>query len=493
MRRYLRISLFIFLLFTFPLFITNVKALEVDDEVITNMKSLIPLEYNVDLREEDAFILDDDGNDKVSLEIVNQIKTIFDENNIDIDTLGIGYRVERVYYEEDTTINDYRIVLYDEISDIDTIDVVVYYNNSNDYNEEDLEYVEEITSDIDQIVVDNYVDFYTEEDIENKSIDSVADELFNDYEIDYYNESDVIVDDVLSTDIYGYTYILKDGVLYDFIPNDIRITPIINVSNDISNEEILSEVYEKYRLDIPDNITSDDLEFRNNLVCIKNSDYCLGRLVIKKIKDNERNDYNYLNGSNSIITRGELLSVRVAAPKNKFIKVLVDGLEINRTLYNLSEGSTIVSFNNSFLNSLSEGVHTLVVRFIDGDAITSFTIKTNNYIPDNSRVETTNYSSYNGTYYKNYDYDVELVEGSNQIIEESNKTVLLVANNESNDLKEIKKIIKQDTTVVKKKLSDKDAIKIGNKALKNITPIVIIIFACCFGLFGYFLYKKSLD
>lgn len=492
MRRYLRISLFIFLLLALPLFVTNVKALEIDDETIANIKSLIPLEYNVDLREEDAFILEDDGNDKVSLEIINQINLIFNDNEIDIKTLGVSYRVDRVYYEEDTTINDYRIIFYDDISDIDTIDIVVNYNNSDDFNEEDLEYVEDITSDINEIVVDNYVDFYTEEVIENNSIDTVTDELFNDYEIDYYNETDVVIDDVLSTDEYGYTYVLKDGILYDYIPNNIKTTPIISITNDISDSEILSKVYEQYKLDIPENITSNDLEFRNDLVCIKNSNYCLGRLVIKKINDNERNNYNYLDGSNVTINRGELLSIRVAASKDKFIKVLIDNMEVNRSLYNLSEGSTIVSFNNSFLNSLSEGVHTLVVRFIDGDAVTGFTIKTNNYIPNISRVETTNYSSYNKTYYRYYDYDVDLIEGSNDNIRESVNTVLLETKKENNDLKEIKKIIKEEP-VVKKKLSDKDAIKIDNKIFKNFVPIVIIIFACCFGLFGYFLYRKSLN
>ena len=55
-----------------------------------------------------------------------------------------------------------------------------------------------------------------------------------------------------------------------------------------------------------------------------------------------------------------------------------------------------------------------------------------------------------------------------------------------------KNIIKKDV-VVKKKLSDKDAIKIGKKPVNNIIPIVIIIFACMFGIFGYFLYRKSLD
>ena len=490
MKRYFRISLFIFLLIALSLM--NVKALEVDDSEIVNIKSLIPVEYDVDLKEEDAFILNEDGIDNVSLEITNQINNILDTNNIDLDSIGIRYEVSRIYYEEDTTINDYLITFYDNEDNYkDSIQVIVNYNNSEDYNEEDLEYVEEVVEDVEEITTDNYIDFYSDEVINETSIDDVTMELFEDYEIDYYNEDDNIDEYLISTEINGYTYIFKDGILYKVIPNTIRVIPVISVTEEVTNEEILRKVIEKYKDRFPDNITSNDLNIINNSVYL--NDNYLGDIVVNRINNNDRIIYNYLNGSNTIINRGLGLTVRVAASYDKFLKVLIDNREVNRSLYNLSKGSTIVTLDNNFLNNLSEGYHTLIVRFIDGDAITSFTIINNSYIPNESRVEAINYVDnrvyYSYRYYEEDEYIDEVIEDTNK--EEVASNNLLVAEKENN-LKEIKNIIKKDV-VVKKKLSDKDAIKIGKKPVNNIIPIVIIIFACMFGIFGYFLYRKSLD
>ena len=490
MKRYFRISLFIFLLIALSLM--NVKALEVDDSEIVNIKSLIPVEYDVDLKEEDAFILNEDGIDNVSLEITNQINNILDTNNIDLDSIGIRYEVSRIYYEEDTTINDYLITFYDNEDNYkDSIQVIVNYNNSEDYNEEDLEYVDEVVEDVEEITTDNYIDFYSDEVINETSIDDVTMELFDDYEIDYYNEEDNINEYLISTEINGYTYIFKDGILYKVIPNTIRVIPVISVTEEVTNEEILRKVIEKYKDRFPDNITSNDLNIINNSVYL--NDNYLGDIVVNRINNNDRIIYNYLNGSNTIINRGLGLTVRVAASYDKFLKVLIDNREVNRSLYNLSKGSTIVTLDNNFLNNLSEGYHTLIVRFIDGDAITSFTIINNSYIPNESRVEAINYVDnrvyYSYRYYEEDEYIDEVIEDTNK--EEIASNTLLVAEKENN-IKEIKDIIKKDV-VVKKKLSDKDAKKIVKKPVNNIIPIVIIIFACMFGIFGYFLYRKSLD
>ncbi len=55
-------------------------------------------------------------------------------------------------------------------------------------------------------------------------------------------------------------------------------------------------------------------------------------------------------------------------------KVYVDGKLVDSNQYTLSKGSTVLTFKDSFTNSLSEGVHTLKVAVYNGELNTSFTL-----------------------------------------------------------------------------------------------------------------------
>lgn len=57
-----------------------------------------------------------------------------------------------------------------------------------------------------------------------------------------------------------------------------------------------------------------------------------------------------------------------------FERVLVDGVEVDRSLYTVEEGSTIVTFGASYLESLGEGDHTVSIVSSTGTVSAKFTV-----------------------------------------------------------------------------------------------------------------------
>lgn len=79
-------------------------------------------------------------------------------------------------------------------------------------------------------------------------------------------------------------------------------------------------------------------------------------------------------GQTMVVDAAKDLSFRSSAPLEFFQKVLVDGKEVARENYELTEGSTIVTLKASFLNTLGVGEHTLSVVSTTGTAETTFTV-----------------------------------------------------------------------------------------------------------------------
>lgn len=79
-------------------------------------------------------------------------------------------------------------------------------------------------------------------------------------------------------------------------------------------------------------------------------------------------------GQTMAVEAAKDLSFRSNAPLAFFQKVLVDGKEVARENYELTEGSTIVTLKASFLNTLGVGEHTLSVVSTTGTAETTFTV-----------------------------------------------------------------------------------------------------------------------
>ncbi len=79
-------------------------------------------------------------------------------------------------------------------------------------------------------------------------------------------------------------------------------------------------------------------------------------------------------GQTMVVEAAKDLGFRSNAPLEFFRKVLVDGKEVARENYELTEGSTIVTLKASFLNTLGVGEHTLSVVSTTGTAETTFTV-----------------------------------------------------------------------------------------------------------------------
>lgn len=79
-------------------------------------------------------------------------------------------------------------------------------------------------------------------------------------------------------------------------------------------------------------------------------------------------------GQTMVVEAAKDLNFRSSAPLKYFQKVLVDGKEVARENYELTEGSTIVTLKASFLNTLGVGEHTLSVVSTTGTAETTFTV-----------------------------------------------------------------------------------------------------------------------
>ena len=89
--------------------------------------------------------------------------------------------------------------------------------------------------------------------------------------------------------------------------------------------------------------------------------------------------YQLTNGDGSTYTSAYSGSgtkvVRSDAPLNKFKEVKVDEVIVDSSNYTLTEGSTIITFKEAYLQSLSDGEHTFKIMSTDGFASGKITIK----------------------------------------------------------------------------------------------------------------------
>ena len=88
------------------------------------------------------------------------------------------------------------------------------------------------------------------------------------------------------------------------------------------------------------------------------------------------NTYKIIDGANGKHTIGKdgTLTFRSSAPFSEFVAVLVDGVIVDPSNYDVSEGSTIVRLKQSFLDTLSKGSHTIAIQSIGGTATANFSV-----------------------------------------------------------------------------------------------------------------------
>ena len=80
-------------------------------------------------------------------------------------------------------------------------------------------------------------------------------------------------------------------------------------------------------------------------------------------------------GSSYALQSGSSLTVRGNGDFSKFTGIKVDGVQIGTDNYEAKAGSTIVTLKSSYLDTLTEGTHSLEILWTDGSASTAFTIQ----------------------------------------------------------------------------------------------------------------------
>ena len=93
----------------------------------------------------------------------------------------------------------------------------------------------------------------------------------------------------------------------------------------------------------------------------------------------QKNVYEVIEGANQkyIITKNTEAKFKVDADYSKFENggsVYVDAVLLDSSNYTAKSGSTIITLNKDYVDSLSEGEHTLKVVFNDGEASTTFVV-----------------------------------------------------------------------------------------------------------------------
>lgn len=114
--------------------------------------------------------------------------------------------------------------------------------------------------------------------------------------------------------------------------------------------------------------------------------------MIEDALDNlERKQYTFkiLNGDNGIFERtvDNTLAIRIDHDFTENVRVEVDGKEIDKTNYKVTKGSTTVTFNKDYLETLSVGKHEVKVYFEDGVATSTITVKEKTIIKETPNEE----------------------------------------------------------------------------------------------------------
>ncbi len=88
-------------------------------------------------------------------------------------------------------------------------------------------------------------------------------------------------------------------------------------------------------------------------------------------------EYQILEGGGQILEAGGNQDVTIRADGDfaKFTGVSVDGKELSEEHYTAASGSTVIILKAEYVNALAAGVHTVTIRYSDGQVQTSFTLK----------------------------------------------------------------------------------------------------------------------
>ena len=102
--------------------------------------------------------------------------------------------------------------------------------------------------------------------------------------------------------------------------------------------------------------------------------------------------YKVIEGEGEIFVKesGKDISIRINHEYTENVKVEVDDQEVDKVHYKVTKGSTIITFDDMYLNTLAVGTHHVKVTFEDGIATTTLVIKEQTKDDNNRKDSTSN-------------------------------------------------------------------------------------------------------
>ena len=143
--------------------------------------------------------------------------------------------------------------------------------------------------------------------------------------------------------------------------------------------------------------------------------------------------YKVIEGEGETFVKesGKDISIRIDHEYTENVKVEVDDQKVDKVHYKVTKGSTIITFDDMYLNTLAVGTHHVKVTFEDGIATTTLVIKEQTKDDNNRKDSTSN--------------NQETVKPT---INEETKTTVKAENKE-----EVKKVKTDDTSNIIRLLS----------------------------------------
>ena len=99
-------------------------------------------------------------------------------------------------------------------------------------------------------------------------------------------------------------------------------------------------------------------------------------------------DYKVTEGETFVKESGKDISIRIDHEYTENVKV--DDQEVDKVHYKVTKGSTIITFDDMYLNTLAVGTHHVKVTFEDGIATTTLLIKEQTKDDNNRKDSTSN-------------------------------------------------------------------------------------------------------
>ena len=190
-------------------------------------------------------------------------------------------------------------------------------------------------------------------------------------------------------------YVIKIKVNGDDIPKDLKIKAINVITGEEVELENKGKSFEKsvllgkykIKVELNENYNTDKNNFEVELTKDKTAEDTIA--ISKKEKpqnpDDNPSKLKFDYGENQTVSiGGKIFDIKISEDISNFIRILVDGKELSKDYYSVEKGSTIIKFNDNFINTLGVGEHKLLFEFTTGKIETSLTIFNKDALPNNN-------------------------------------------------------------------------------------------------------------